>query len=247
MPGFLDQLRNRGSSTSTPAPQQGATTSTMPGLQSSNYATGRGMVSPDGADPATANRPKSPLGQKVYDANAARISKMEPERTADQDGDTAAFEKNFESNKARYEDVSARTGIPARLIAAIHWRESGGNFGTYLHQGDPLGKPAVHVPTDIPVFDKWEDAAVNALQSKKSVQNDLGMKADTQDKAAMATYAEYYNGLGYQARGQPSPYVFAGTNQYKSGKYVADGKYDPKTVDRQMGVMGLIGADKADS
>jgi lysozyme family protein len=103
----------------------------------------------------------------------------------------------------------------------------------------------VNHPTDIPVFHRWEDAAVHALQSKKAVQNDLSMKADTQDKAAMATYAEFYNGLGYQMRGQPSPYVFSGTNQYKSGKYVADGKYDSKTVDRQMGVMGLIGGDKA--
>lgn len=32
-----------------------------------------------------------------------------------------------------------RTGVPARPIAALHWRESSGNFNTYLHQGAPLG------------------------------------------------------------------------------------------------------------
>jgi hypothetical protein len=40
--------------------------------------------------------------------------------------------------------------------------------------------------------------------------------------------------------GRPSAYVWSGTNQYISGKYVADGVYDPDKVDAQLGVAGLI-------
>ncbi|CCE04148.1 conserved hypothetical protein [Bradyrhizobium sp. STM 3843] len=54
------------------------------------------------------------------------------------------------------------------------------------------------------------------------------------------TLLEQYNGLGYARRGVPSPYVWAGTNQYQSGKYVRDGVYDPAVVDRQLGCAGLL-------
>jgi hypothetical protein len=49
-----------------------------------------------------------------------------------------------------------------------------------------------------------------------------------------------YNGLGYANKGLPSPYVWAGTDQYTTGKYVADGVFDPNAVDRQLGCAGLL-------
>jgi hypothetical protein len=54
------------------------------------------------------------------------------------------------------------------------------------------------------------------------------------------TVLEQYNGLGYAARGVPSPYLWAGTDQYKSGKYVRDGVYDASAVDSQLGCAGLL-------
>src|SRR6185437_13147463 len=51
---------------------------------------------------------------------------------------------------------------------------------------------------------------------------------------------EQYNGLGYAARGMPSPYLWAGTDQYRSGKYVRDGVYDSHAVDSQPGCAGLL-------
>jgi lysozyme family protein len=51
---------------------------------------------------------------------------------------------------------------------------------------------------------------------------------------------EQYNGLGYAAHGVPSPYVWSGTDQYHSGKYVRDGVYDPHVVDAQLGCAGLL-------
>src|SRR6185369_1832675 len=54
------------------------------------------------------------------------------------------------------------------------------------------------------------------------------------------TMLEKYNGLGYAAKGVPSPYIWAGTNQYQSGKYVRDHVYDPNAVDTQLGCAGLL-------
>ena len=151
-----------------------------------------------------------------------------------------SFQQNWEKNRARYQAVATKTGVPAELIAAIHWRESDGDFNTYLHQGDPLGKPAKNWPTNIPVFTKWEEAAVHALNMKKTLRDDLGMTASTTDVAALATYAEHYNGLGYFKRGRVSPYVFSGTDQYSKGKYVRDGVFDANVRDRQLGVLAML-------
>jgi len=38
----------------------------------------------------------------------------------------------------------------------------------------------------------------------------------------------------------PSPYVWASTDQYRKGKYVADGHYDPNAVDHQLGCAALL-------
>ena len=130
--------------------------------------------------------------------------------------------------------------MPAPLIAAIHYRESSSNFNTYLHQGDPLGRPAVHHPANIPIFHRWEDAAVHALESKSWLRDQLGMNASTDDLRSIATYAEAYNGLGYFNRGLTSPYVYAGTNLYGGGRYVADGVFDSNSWDRRPGVVSLV-------
>ena len=154
------------------------------------------------------------------------------------------FIENWEQNRGRYESVASQTNMPPELIAAIHWRESSGNFNTYLHQGDPLGRPAVNWPYNIPVFHKWEDAAIHALNMKGEFQEDLGVTGETNDAALMGLYAEGYNGFGYRNRSKPinSPYVYAGTSAYSQGKYVADGYYSSTAVDQQVGVLPLLGA-----
>ena len=80
------------------------------------------------------------------------------------------------------------------------------------------------------------------MEYHKNRQNDLEITQDTQNPNALATYAETYNGLGYFQRGVPSPYVYSGTDQYMSGKYVSDGRYRASAVDQQIGVMPLLGA-----
>jgi hypothetical protein len=51
---------------------------------------------------------------------------------------------------------------------------------------------------------------------------------------------EKYNGLGYANKGIPSPYLWAGTDQYIKGKYVQDGKFNANYVDQQLGCAGIL-------
>ena len=62
----------------------------------------------------------------------------------------------------------------------------------------------------------------------------------TSEYCGTLTMLERYNGLGYASRGAPSPYIWSGTDQYKAGKYVRDGVYDPNHVDTQPGCAALI-------
>jgi lysozyme family protein len=138
--------------------------------------------------------------------------------------------------KPRYQAVSAKTGVPWPFIAVAHERESSQSWNDSLAQGDPWNKVSVHVPAGRGPFNSWEEAAIDALVncSPHAAQNKDWSIGGT------LTMLEEYNGLGYAARGRPSPYVWSGTDQYVSGKYVRDGVYDPSAVDSQLGCAGLL-------
>ena len=142
------------------------------------------------------------------------------------------------SGKARYQSVSKYTGVPWFIIAVIHEREASQNWFTQLGQGDPLNKPSTHIPAGRGPFKTWEAGAIDALV------NCAPHAASNKDWSigGTLTQLELYNGTGYAARGMPSPYVWAGTDQYRSGKYVRDGVYDPNVVDQQLGCAGLLKA-----
>lgn len=178
----------------------------------------------------------------VYQKNERVTATMKLTLTNSQKNELAVFRANWEKHHDRYESVAAKTGVPAKLIAAIHYREGSMRWDTYLHQGDPLGKKAIHHPSNIPIFYKWEDAAVHALNQKKGIRDSMGMDETTEDAEAIATYAEAYNGLGYYNKGRTSAYVYSGTDAYKGGRYVADGVYDSRSWDRRVGIVALTGA-----
>jgi lysozyme family protein len=135
--------------------------------------------------------------------------------------------KSLLAAKPRYQAVEARTGVPWFVIAVIHERESSQNWFASLAQGDPWNRVSVHVPAGRGPFKSWEEAATDALVGCAPY---LARNKDWSIGGAL-TKLEQYNGLGYAARGIPSPYVWSGTDQYKSGKYVRDGVYDSGAVD----------------
>lgn len=138
--------------------------------------------------------------------------------------------------KSQYAAVSAATGVPWFVIAVIHEREASQSWKASLAQGDPWNKVSIHVPAGRGPFGSWQEAAVDAL---KNCDPHAANWTDWTAGGAL-TLLERYNGLGYAARSKPSPYVWASTNQYVKGKYIADGHYDPEAVDHQLGCAALL-------
>lgn len=94
----------------------------------------------------------------------------------------------------------------------------------------------MHVPAGRGPFRSWEECAIDALVN---CAPHAARNKDWSIGGAL-TKLEQYNGLGYAARGRPSPYIWSGTDQYRAGKYIRDGVYDPNTVDSQPGCAGLL-------
>jgi len=173
---------------------------------------------------------------KLKAANGARWTAMHPDPNLVGTLDRIASRLAASAAKTRYEAVSARTTVPWFIIAVIHEREASQSWAANLAQGDPLDKVSVHVPRGQGPFASWEDAAVNALARCAPYAAHWG---DWSVGGAL-TLLEQYNGLGYAARGVPSPYLWASTDQYHAGKYIADGHYDPNAVDHQLGCAALV-------
>ena len=150
----------------------------------------------------------------------------------------ATIVEKIKANKARYEKVSAATSVPWYVIGAIHYREASLNFTRHLHNGDKLTSKTIHVPAGRPIKGNppftWEESATDALKYQKLDKvTDWGI-SNTLD------LLEKYNGLGYRKKGLSSPYLWSFTSNYETGKYVADGKFDPLYVDGQCGVAPII-------
>lgn len=157
-------------------------------------------------------------------------------------------------NKHRYIEIVRRlralgSNMPDEawvFIAVAHERESSMDFNTHLGQGDPLtrnGIPVktVHVPAGRGPFtgpDAFEKAAVDALWYCAPYATRMNKDWTI---GGMLTYLERYNGLAYANAGIPSPYIWAGTDQYKSGKVLVDhGPIVMSFVDPQPGCAGLL-------
>jgi len=136
----------------------------------------------------------------------------------------------------RYKTVENLTGVPWWFIAVVHEREASQNWNTQLGQGDPLNKKSTHKPKGRGPFQTWEEGAVDALT------NCAPFAARNKDWSIGGALAmlEQYNGLGYANKNLPSPYIWAGTDQYVKGKYIADSVFDPDAVDQQLGCAGLL-------
>lgn len=165
-------------------------------------------------------------------ANAKRWADVKPTR----DFSAVARRLITPEAKARYKAVSARTGVPWFAIAVIHERECSQNWRCSLAQGDPWEIRSVHVPAGRGPFPSWEDCAVDALVNCAPYAS----RWKDWSIGGLLTLLEQYNGLGYAARGIASPYIWSGTDQYRSGKYVRDGVFDPNAVDAQLGCAGLL-------
>ncbi len=153
--------------------------------------------------------------------------------------------------KVRYQIIAQGVwGKPDRwwFVAVVHEREAGGppHWDRQLGQGDPLDRisrhdpqgrgPFFNHPDDPPGQDAFYRAALDALIDCPP----LAGKWLDWSIGGMLTLLEEYNGLGYAARGVPSAYVWSGSDQYTSGKFVADHVYRAGVIDVQEGCAPLL-------
>lgn len=142
------------------------------------------------------------------------------------------------AHQNQYATVADHVGVPWWWIACVHQLESGANFHTHLHNGDSLSARTVHVPAGRPLNGnppfRWEDSAIDALQYEKLDQ------WDQWDLAGSLFQMEKYNGFGYRRRGVHTPYLWSGSYWYVKGKFVADDRYDPEAVSKEIGCAVLL-------
>lgn len=142
-----------------------------------------------------------------------------------------------EKSKERYQVVADAFRVPWYFVGIVHLMEGSCNFKTHLHNGDSLLKRTVNVPAGHPKQGNppftWEVSAIDALD----LEEVEGPFAST---GAMLDKIERFNGLGYRKKGIPSPYLWSGSNYYWRGKYVADGKFDPNAVSKQVGAAVVL-------
>jgi lysozyme family protein len=148
----------------------------------------------------------------------------------------ASIANKLIARKSTYKKVEAATGVPWFVIAALHNRESGANFDTYLGNGEPLTRKTTLVPKGRGPFASWEEGAIDALRLK----NLQTITAWTVERACYEI--ERFNGFGYRNYHSDvkSPYLWSFSDHYRAGKYVADGQFSTTAVDKQCGAMPLI-------
>jgi lysozyme family protein len=147
--------------------------------------------------------------------------------------------KFWKPNKARYERVSALTGVPAWVVFCIHYKEASCDFSGVMHNGDKVignGLKTYRVPKGRGPFKDWEEAAMDALLMDKK-----NFPLDWKNISSALEFCEKYNGLGHRLHGELSPYIWAYTNNSdETGNFVSDGHYDSNAVIKSCGIAALL-------
>ena len=169
--------------------------------------------------------------QAFYDASTLR-----PEFK----GEATSCVSHLTKSKDRYDVVGKALGIPWQFVGIIHGLEGSFNFGTHLHNGDPLTARTVQVPAGRPKLGNppfaWEDSARDALKF-----HHFDKETDWSVPHMLFLW-ETYNGFGYRPRGIPSPYLWSFSNIYEKGKFVKDGVFDSTVASAQCGAAVMLKA-----
>lgn len=143
------------------------------------------------------------------------------------------------NSRSRYAALAGRAGVPWQFLATIHGMEASFNFRAHLHNGDhPLTQRTRQVPAGRPTRwlppSDWESSALDAMRL-------LGFTGQSDWSLPRTLYRlEAFNGFGYRRYGRPSPYLWSFSTLYDRGKFVADGRYDPRARSQQCGTATML-------
>jgi len=135
----------------------------------------------------------------------------------------------------RFKTVEKLTQVPWFMVGVLLYRESNLDLNTYLGNGQSLSRVTTVVPQGRGPFQSFEQGAVDAIK----LEGMMNLAPWTLE--LMLYWIERFNGQGYFSHGN-SPYVWAWTDQYVSGKFVSDHNFDPNFVDPQGGCAVILKA-----
>jgi lysozyme family protein len=147
---------------------------------------------------------------------------------------------SLKRNKRRYMAAARPLAIPWYVVGIIHNMEGAMNFGTHLHNGDPLTDRTKRVPRGRPRKGNppftWAASAADAL-----TQHGFDRWSDWTIPGTLFKF-EAYNGWGYRQYHPEvlSPYLWSFSHHYKKGKYASDGRFDADLVSKQCGAAVLL-------
>jgi lysozyme family protein len=153
-------------------------------------------------------------------------------------GQVQKIVQRITANEQRYSGLETTTTVPWYVIALIHNLEGDLDFGTHLANGDSLKYRTVNDPAGLiqnvaPPY-TFEQAAIAALQY------DGLTKIAVWDIPRICFEFETFNGFGYRQYNVNTPYLWAGSQLYTKGKYVADHDFDPNAISDQIGTAVLL-------
>lgn len=140
-------------------------------------------------------------------------------------------------DQGRYKAGCDATGVPQIWAAASFEREASSNFNLNAGQGWPLHSRSQWVPYNGP-FATWTESQIAAY--KIDGLDQVGTANWTWQLACW--FGEKFNGFGPRMHGIHTGYLWAGSNNYTSGKYVKDGPdgWSAGTVDEQLGIIPMM-------
>lgn len=151
--------------------------------------------------------------------------------------------KKIMANISRYKNVEERTGVPAILIGAIHFKEASMNFNCNLMNGQKLSQRTTIVPIGFGPWLKFEDSAVDAIKYENWALKQLDLSNGWALDEAL-WFATCFNGWGFEAHGVPSAYTWCNTNHQRPGGYPRDGHWDPNYIIKNTGIYSVLMACK---
>lgn len=146
------------------------------------------------------------------------------------------------ANRPHYDPISLATGVPWFVVGIIHSLECSKfpAMTQHLHNGDSLKGPTRQVPAGRPQKEggpfTFQESAIDALTMKGKEFD----KITDWSIPRIAYVLETYNGFGYVPRHINSPYLWSYTDQYRSGKYIADRVWSQSAVSKQCGGMAVL-------
>lgn len=135
-----------------------------------------------------------------------------------------------------YRMGETKTSVHWFMIGALDAMECDNHPKGVLHNGELIvgtNKKTTLVPKGRGPFATKLESIVDALAYD-------GLTGKKMSIGECLKWAEKYNGMGYKSRGIMSPYVWASTDRYSKGRYVADGKFDSNAVSNRAGVASIF-------